>query len=297
MAKVAVRSKKTPVAKVPAAKAEKIVKTTPEKKEMRAVGPYSANAMMFFIMNNAGLLFMALAIFMVGFLAGSIWTENKMLKDGFVKGGSVAAAPAAQPDAAPAQPLSDADWQKIQENPSGIIGNKDAKLTMVEFTDYQCPFCGRHFTETYPQLKKQYIDTGKLKLVMQDEPLSMHPNARIGALAARCAADQGGFMGANKDKNLEAMHDALFSHQNDWAVLSKDDAIKKYGEYAKAAGMNGDQLMDCVKTEKFGKVVDDSAALGQKVGANGTPTFFIEKQPVVGAQPLSAFQAILDKAN
>jgi protein-disulfide isomerase len=269
-----------------------------------AAGPYSLDAMLRFFTNNAGMIFIALSIFIIGFLGGSLWTENKMFKEG-IKGsaGTLAAAPgtAAAP-AAPAAPdagptaLSDDDWKTVTEGGAGVIGKKDAKLTIVEFTDYQCPFCSRHFKETYPSLKKDYVDTGKAKIVLHDQPLTFHPNSRIGALAARCAADQGGLLGTAKDKNYEYMHDALFGKQDEWVNLSKDDAIKKYGEYAKAGGMNDAQLMDCVKNEKFGKDVDTDIALANKVGANGTPTFFVEKQPVVGAQPLASFQAILDKA-
>jgi protein-disulfide isomerase len=92
------------------------------------------------------------------------------------------------------------------------------------------------------------------------------------------------------------MHDQLFGNQDAWVNLSKDDAIAKYGEYATAIGLNKDKLVDCVKTEKFGKEVDADIALAGKVGADGTPTFFIDKEMIVGAQPTTAFEAALDKA-
>jgi protein-disulfide isomerase len=260
--------------------------------------PYSLQSMIRFLSDNAGLLFLALSIFIVGFLAGSMWTENNMLKKGVGTGtgtGTVQNQPIT-PTApeAPAAPLSDENWKKVQEGAAGVIGNRNAPLTIVEYTDYQCPFCSRHYQQTYPQIKKEYLDTGKAKLILQDQPLTIHPNARPAALAARCASDQG-FLG-QKDKNFEAMHDALFGKQEEWSNLSKDAAIAKFGEYAKAAGMNDAQLMECVKTEKFGKDVDASVALGNANGANATPTFFVEKTTVVGAQDFSAFQAALDAA-
>jgi protein-disulfide isomerase len=241
---------------------------------------------------------MAIAILIVGFIAGSMWTENKMLKEGYTKGGANAAQAAAnaalqQPDQGPA-PLSDDDWKTVTAGGyAGVLGNKDAKITMVEFTDYQCPFCGRYFSDAYPSIKKDYIDTGKVKVIVHDQPLTIHPNSRIGALAVRCAADQG-LLGA-KQKNYEYMHDALFGKQAEWVNLSNADAIAKFGSYAKDGGMNDAQLMSCVKDEKFGKAVDADIALATKVGANGTPTFFVNKQPVVGAQPYSAFKAEFDK--
>jgi protein-disulfide isomerase len=258
--------------------------------------PYSLTAMLDFMTNNAGLIFLGLSLLIVGFLTGAMWRENTMLKAGYVGGGTpTAQAPganaptAAAPDAAPAQPLSDETWKQVQENPAGVIGNKNAKVTIVEFTDYQCPYCSRHFTATYPQLKKKYVDSGKVKIVLKDQPLPFHPNSKISAAAARCGGEQGKF---------EAMHDALFGKQNDWANLSNDDAIKKFGDMAKEVGLNGDKLMSCVKDGKFTKAIEADSVLGLKpeVGAGGTPTFFIQKTPVVGAQDLSVFEAEIEKA-
>jgi protein-disulfide isomerase len=249
--------------------------------------PYSLQAMVRFFSNNAGLIFLGLAIFILGFLGGAVWKENDMYKKGFTGTGTQAGAPAAPtaPDA-PAQPLSDADWKAAQENAAGVIGNKNAKVTMIEFTDYQCPFCGRHYTETYGQLKKNFVDTGKLKIIFKDQPLSFHPNSRIAALAARCAADQGKF---------EQMHDTLFGKQADWTELPKADAIAKFGTYANEIGANGNTLMDCVNTEKFGKVVDENSAEGNRIGAGATPTFFVEKEPLVGAMPYASFETTINK--
>jgi protein-disulfide isomerase len=256
--------------------------------------PYSLAAMISFFLNNAGLIFIALSVFIVGFLAGSLWTENTLLKKGVGAGigATQVQAPAAPGTAAaPADPtpapLSDADWKEILAKPAGVIGSNDAKIKMVEFTDYQCPFCSRHYTQTYPSLKKDYIDKGLVQIIYRDQPLPFHPNSRIGALAARCANDQGKF---------EAMHDELFGKQDSWVNLSKDEAIKKFGELASGIGINGNTLMDCVTTEKHGKEVDEDIALGTRVGANGTPTFFIDKGMLVGALPYASFQSALDAA-
>jgi protein-disulfide isomerase len=255
-------------------------------------GPYSWTNTVRFFTNNFGLLLLCIAIFIVGFIAGSMWAENSLLKKGVgtAAAGTAAAAPAAQDPtaAAPAPaPVTDDVWKTMLDKPAGKIGSDNAKVKMVEFTDYQCPFCGRYYKDSFAALKKKYVDSGKVQMILRDQPLTFHPNSRIGALAARCGGDQGKFL---------EMHDQLFGNQDAWVNLSKDDAIAKYGEYATAIGLNKDKLVDCVKTEKFGKEVDADIALAGKVGADGTPTFFIDKEMIVGAQPTTAFEAALDKA-
>ena len=252
--------------------------------------PYSFAAVLSFLNNNAGLLFLGLSIFIVGFLVGAMWRENSMLKAG-LGGSPTAGAPKAEApqEVAPALPLSDENWKKIQENPAGVIGNKNAKVTIVEFTDYQCPFCSRHYMNTHKTLKEKYIDTGKVKIIFKDQALPFHANAKSAAQAARCAGDQGKF---------EAMHDVLFEKQTEWSNLASADVVKKFGEYAQTTGMNGESLMKCLNDGKYAKAVEDDGALGVKpeIGAGGTPTFFIEKQPIVGAQNVSVFEAEIEKA-
>ena len=250
--------------------------------------PYSLGSMLTMLTNNAGLVFIALALVVAGFLGGSVYRENAMLKAGYAKGGTLAAAPT-DPNAAapaPAAPLTDDDWKTLINGGVASIGDKNAKVVMVEFTDFQCPFCGQFFTQTYGALKTKYIDTGKLRVVVHDQPLPFHANAKISALAGRCAAEQGKF---------EAMHDKLFAAQTEWSNLANDAAITKFGEYATGAGMNCSKLVDCVKTAKYDKQVTDDMALGTKLGASGTPTFFINKEILVGAQPTTAFEALIDK--
>ena len=278
-------------------KTESATMMAPSMNTMTMNSAYSLSAVGNFMNQNFGLLLLAVAVFILGFMTGSLWTENKLLKAGGVAAAQPGAAAGANAQPAPpAQPLNDADWKTVTENPAAVVGNRNAKVTLVEFTDYQCPFCGRHYTDTYGQIKTAYVDTGKVKIVFRDQPLPFHANARIASLAARCAADQGGLLQGSRDKNYEAMHDELFGKQNDWSNLGKDAAITKFGEYASAHGMNAATLTQCVKDEKFGKQVDDDIALANRVGANGTPTFFIEKDIIVGAVPFSEFKTKLDAA-
>ncbi len=245
----------------------------------RSTSPYSLQSVVKAVNDNFGLLLIAVALFLGGFVIGSLWTENKMLANG--TGGTgvpAAAAPAAAPQEA--APLSDADWAEVTKG-GIVIGDENAKVTMVEFTDYQCPFCARHYTQTHNEIMKKYVDTGKVKIVLRDQPLSFHPNAASAAQAVRCAEEQ--------SKGV-AMHDALFASQDAWANLTGDAVTAKYKELADTAGITGSRVESCVKAEKYKQAVADDSVLANKVGAGGTPTFFIEKKPVVGAVPFATFE-------
>jgi protein-disulfide isomerase len=163
-----------------------------------------------------------------------------------------------------------------------MLGSKTAPLTMVEFTDYQCPFCQRFHTTVFGEIKKNYIDTGKVRFYSRDLPLdSMHPNAIRAAQAARCAAEQGQFwalrdiMGANPSKlDLES--------------LVADAASLK---------MDTEKFRSCVASEKYKQAIQTDVLEAMKIGADGTPTFVIGKstadgvdgEVLVGAMPYEVF--------
>src|SRR5471030_495891 len=165
---------------------------------------------------------------------------------------------------------------------------KDAPLTIVEYTDYQCPFCQRFNVTAFNDLKKNYIDTGKVRFYSRDLPLDFHPNAMRAAMAAHCAAEQGqlwklrGVMGANPDK-LDMDHIAGFA-----ADLKMDTKT----------------FRACVEGEKYKNVVQTDVLEAMKIGASGTPTFVIGKstangvegEVMEGAMPLSMFEQKLKDA-
>lgn len=158
-------------------------------------------------------------------------------------------------------------------------GKADAPVTLVEFTDYQCPFCGRHFRETLPQLLDEYEDS--VKFVILNFPLSsIHPFAQKASEAAECAYDQGKFW---------EYHDNLFENQ---AAL--DTASLK--TYAEEIGLDSDVFNACLDSGTKVELVLGDFRDGQSFGVTGTPTFFINGQRVVGAQPFSAFQTLIDTA-
>ena len=170
-----------------------------------------------------------------------------------------------------------------------ILGRPDAPVTLVEFSDFQCPFCGRFFATTLPALKKDYIDTGKLRYVFRDFPLDqLHPNARKAAEAAHCAGEQGKYW---------EMHDALF--QNQQAL-----APPQLAEQARAVGVDGARFDQCVSAGRYAAQIERGLADGAGAGVQGTPGFVIgrtqpgdvvEGTPIRGAQSLETFRRIIDQ--
>jgi protein-disulfide isomerase len=165
---------------------------------------------------------------------------------------------------------------------SPMKGNANAPVTIVEFSDYQCPFCKNFFSETLSLLEKNYIDTGKVNLVYKDFPLSIHPQAQKSAEAARCVGDQKG------DEGYFEMHDLLFIGQGS---LSSDN----YKTWARSiSGIDGDEFDSCLDSGKFASDVLSDFSYGQSLGVTGTPAFFVNGKLVSGAQPYSAFEQLIE---
>jgi protein-disulfide isomerase len=173
---------------------------------------------------------------------------------------------------------------KIKMNLEGMpmLGAKTAPVTMVEFTDYQCPYCRQFHVQTFAELKKNFIDTGKVRFYSRDLPLdSMHPDAMRAAEAARCANDQGEFW---------RMRDILGSHPD------KLDLESLLG-YAESLKMDVTPFRVCVVSEKYKGEVQADLLEAIRIGADGTPAFVIGKSTpegvegdlVVGAQPGNIF--------
>jgi protein-disulfide isomerase len=194
---------------------------------------------------------------------------------------------------APAQaPVAPApETQTLVSTEGGMSkGDKNAKLTLVEFTDFQCPFCARHLKDTMPQIENEYIKTGKVRYVLRDFPLeSIHPQAFKGHEAANCAAEQ--------NKYWE-MHEKLFANQR--AMTPKD-----VNEYAQSMGLDMAKFQPCLEGGKYAAKVRKDLNDAQKYGATGTPTFFIgltdpkgseikAVRKIVGAQSYAAFKDAFD---
>ena len=169
------------------------------------------------------------------------------------------------------------------------LGRPDAPVTLVEFSDYQCPFCQRFFLTTLPALKKDYIDTGKVRYVFRDFPLDqIHPQARKAAEAVHCAGDQGKYW---------EMHDVLFGNQQ---ALQPP----KLSEHARALGLDGARFDQCLTSGTHAARVHQGLTDGQAAGVQGTPGFVVAKTTpgdtvdgtlVVGAQPVEVFRRLIDE--
>jgi len=177
---------------------------------------------------------------------------------------------------APTEPVD------VKVGSAPIKGEKNAPVTIVEYSDFECPFCGRFHETTLPQLVTDYIDKGKVQFAYKHFPLSFHKNSKNASLAAECAKEQGG------DKVFYKYHDILYVNQTTQTV----ENLKKW---AADMGLDTAKFDSCLDTQKYATQVDADFNEGQAFGVSGTPAFFINGRLVTGAQPFSAFQTIIDE--
>ena len=139
------------------------------------------------------------------------------------------------------------------------LGSDNAKVAIVEFSDYQCPFCRKFHIDTFPALKHDYIDSGKVKFVYFDFPLPFHSHAEGAAVAARCAGEQ---------KRYWDMHNWLFSNQNRLTDVF-------YRQQAAAMGLDSAAFSKCLSAPGHAADIGKSMTLGRELGISGTPAFYI----------------------
>lgn len=200
-----------------------------------------------------------------GVLSGRAATNNN----------PIAAAPTYN-DTAPTAPVGPVDIAITDSD--HLRGNKDAKVTLVEFSDFQCPFCGR-FKPTMDQAMKEYGD--QIRLVYKHFPLdSIHPYARPAAEASECASEQGKFW---------EYHDALFTNQ---ALLSND----YFGQLAKELGLDTNKFSSCVTSGKYQQRVEADYQLGLASGVQGTPHTLVNGIAISGAESYAVVKARIDAA-
>ncbi|MFH1054276.1 MAG: thioredoxin domain-containing protein [Candidatus Woesearchaeota archaeon] len=159
-----------------------------------------------------------------------------------------------------------------------VKGDINAPVTIVEFSDYECPFCARFYSQTLGQIDDEYIKTGKAKLIYRDFPLGFHAQAQKAAEAAECAGEQGKYY---------EMHDKLFED----GVAGGLSSFKKY---ASDLGLDTAAFNTCLDSGEMADEVKKDFQDGQKAGVTGTPAFFINGRLVVGAQPFSVFKQAID---
>lgn len=182
--------------------------------------------------------------------------------------------------------------QVISIGPSPVKGKANATVTLVEYSDYQCPFCARNYRDVMPKLKEEYIDTGKLKFVMRENPIpSLHRNAVNASKAAVCAGGQGKYW---------EMHNLLFDNQRELGM----DNLKAFAD---TIGLDSVMFETCIESEEVEKRVNEDIATGAKLGVRGTPGFVLGLTDpndsdkanmsvfIKGARPYGDFKQAIDE--
>lgn len=190
--------------------------------------------------------------------------------------GSVAPTPSE-----PAAPAQKVELSQLNIEGEPTLGQEDAPVTIVEYSDYECPFCSKFFSESYGKLKEEYIETGKVKLVFKDFALDFHPLAVPAAAAGNCVQAQLG-----NEKYFE-LHDLIFANQRSLSVSQLE-------AWAVELGVDKDEFNTCVSDEEVLAEINGDLVEGSQLGVSGTPSFFINGNLIVGAQPYAVLKQMID---
>ena len=180
---------------------------------------------------------------------------------------------------------------KISADNDPIIGDPNAPISIIEFSDFQCPFCARFHIQTLPSILEEYVDQGKVKLIFRDLPIqNIHPNALPASVAAECANEQGKF---------KEMHDELFENQKEWSGVETANAVSLFSQYALEMGLEQEVFDSCLTNGKYIEEIRNDLNDGRTYGVSGTPGFFIGNDQIgyvelKGAQPFESFKKVID---
>ena len=186
----------------------------------------------------------------------------------------------------PAAQLADIKTALAPSDRDVILGDPQAPVTVVEYGDYQCPFCGRFFSQTEPLLKESYVKTNKVRMIYRDMAF-LGPESVEASKAAECAKDQGKFW---------AFHDALFTAeikdgQEGNGNLNRDLFVKLAGDVK----LDTKAFTACYDSGKYADVVQQITDQAHQIGVNATPTTFVNQTMIQGAQPFAQFKATIDQ--
>lgn len=222
-----------------------------------------------------------IAVFLLGYLFATVQAlRNPSSK---TETAPTAQQPAAQqPTVAPAIDAKSA-VEKLGSGHLPIKGDKNAKVTIVEFSDFECPFCARFYSDTLTQIISTYVDTGKVKIDYRHYPLPFHPQAKPLAIASECANDQGKFW---------EMHDKIFATNTAGGITGA--TADTYKQWAVDIGLDAATFNSCYDAQKHTDIITKDTSLGSSVGVSGTPTFYINGRQLVGAVPFDSFKTIIE---
>lgn len=247
-------------------------------------------------MNNKVVPLLVILLMVASFLAGSYWTRTRLESEKKVAQVMPTPTVVAQREEQPAPAVLEAEVRaEIEEGGIAVKGDENAPVTMVEFSEYLCSFCAEYVgfdaipsrpideEKTYRQIIEKYVETGKVRYVFRDYPVHGERVKEM-AEAAYCAGDQ---------EEYWQYHDLLFERQKELNdATNLDDLLK---ELASELDLSADAFASCLAENKFAQVVEDNYQLGKKVGVEGTPSFFINGQMLVGAQPFENFKAVIEE--
>ncbi|MDP2948899.1 MAG: DsbA family protein [Chloroflexota bacterium] len=230
-----------------------------------------------------------LVVFAPGLFAAGFFT-NELVGDDGGSAAIVAQPTATQPTAGQPQATPPPAAVAASADDDPYWGPVDAPVTVIEFSDFQCPFCSRFWEQTLPQIKQTY--EGKVKFVYRDFPLArMHEYAQKAAEASECADDQGKYW---------EYHDLLFQNftnlTQQLGAQGLDGVLSTFKGYASQLGLDTAAFNDCLDSGKYASEVEKDYNDGVAAGVTGTPSFFINGVNVSGAQPLASFKTIIDAA-
>lgn len=209
----------------------------------------------------------------------TVWIALSIIVAGILIAGALVYTPSDKPFAVP---KGDPRTVSLSTDDDAILGDPKAPVTMIIFGDYECPFCEKQATGVEEQIKKNYVETGKVKLVYRDFPLeNIHPEARPAAIAAECAGEQGAYW---------PYHDLLFANHAKLSIGKVD-----YVALASSLKLNTETFTSCLKDPAMAAEVAKDLEDGVSLGIRGTPASFINNVFVEGAYPYAAFEQVIEE--
>lgn len=229
-------------------------------------------------------LLLAVVIFVVGATVGGLYVRVQVLEEKLKTGGNtaVAANQIAQQPTAPTAPAAPTNVQVKLTSDDPVRGDQNAKVTVTEFADFQCPFCERFYSDAEASIIKDYVNSGKVKFVFKELAI-LGKESTDAANAALCAKEQNKFW---------EYHDYLYTHQGpeNSGALSVDN-LKKF---AVTLGLNAEQFNTCLDANKYNNQVQADIAEATRLGFNSTPSIAVGSTPIIGAQPYAQFKTAID---
>ena len=233
----------------------------------------------------------AIAAFVGGYSISEINNSDSISKDDLQElVDALEASNQNQPTSRESTPPQPSILRTVSLDDDPMKGNPNAPVTIVEFSDFQCPFCSRFFEQTLPLIEQNYINTGKVNLVYRDYPLSFHQNAKPAHIASECADEQDAFWG---------YHDILFEKQIEWQSIGFDIVNKQFLAYAQELGLDESTFSSCFESNEIEQEIQSDFQDGAKYGVTGTPTFFVGNEKygytkITGAQPYQNFVNVIE---